>query len=470
MFSMNPVQLAQLLGEWRGEGSSRDALATRLRALILDGRISLDTRLPAERVLALALGISRNTVGAAYGVLANEGYLRNRQGSGSFASVPGGHRGVIDSLSPGDGVDLRVAAMPAPAILQELALDAARDLPRWLDHHGYEPLGLPPLRQAIARHFTTRGLATKPEQVLVTNGALHAFDLVVRTLLPRASNVIVELPSYPAALDALRAARCRLKFVPVTTGGWDLTAFEAIVRSENPALAFLIPDFQNPTGALMDSATRELVIGRLSRAGVMTVIDETFAGLSLDERESPMPAAAAGRAVITLGSLGKVAWGGLRIGWVRAEPSTITRLATARGGSDMASPVLDQLVGLHVLDNLEHIVSDRRDLLRQRYHVMTDALSAELPSWRWTPPAGGMVIWAELPTPTSTHLSIKARELGISLAPGPRFGADGLLERYLRLPFSQAPDRLEDTVRKLASLSNQELSRGSTDRQRHYIA
>lgn len=450
MVTIGEARLRDLLGDWRDGGSARDRLVARLRGLILDAQIPLETRLPSERALAATLGASRSTITAAYDQLRTEGYLRSHRGSGSFAAVPGGHRGVPDALAPGDGIDLRVAALPAPPILKQLVDAAAADLPRWLDHHGYDPLGLPPLRRAIAARFTARGLPTRPEQVMVTNGALQALDLTMRALAPHGRSVIVEVPTYPAALDVLRAARTRLRFVPVSAEGWDIDAFEASLRGTDPALAYLTPDFQNPTGAVMDAPTRRRILDRLARNDIATVIDETFAELCLDEIDPPPPAA--GKGAIILGSLSKVAWGGLRIGWARGEPSLIARLATARGGSDMASPVLEQLVAVHVMAHLDEILAERRVLLRRRYGTLARSLAERLPDWRWSPPAGGLVIWAELPQPISTSLAIDARRHGVYLAPGPRFGAAHLLERFVRLPFTEAPDRLERAIATLAVL------------------
>lgn len=467
MISISAARLVELLGDWKVAGGMRDRLAARLRALVLDAQIPIESQMPAERVLAAALGTSRTTVAAAYDQLRHEGYLHSRRGSGTFAAVPGGHRGVADALAPADGIDLRIAALPAPPILPQLVDAAVADLPHWLDHHGYDPLGLPPLRQAIAARFTARGLPTRSEQILVTNGALQALDLTVRVLAPRGRSAIVEVPTYPAALDVLRSAGARLRFVPVTAKGWDLDAFEAASRT-NPVLTYLIPEFQNPTGAVMDAPTRRRVIGILARVGSAAVIDETFAEMRLDEHR-PLPPVA-GRGVIILGSLSKVAWGGLRIGWARAEPSLLARLAAARSASDMASPVLEQLVAVQVIEHLGGILEARRGLLRHRYDTLARALADQLPAWRWSPPSGGLVIWAELPGPISTSLALDARRHGIHLAPGPRFGAAHLLERFVRIPFTEAPERLEQAVATLATLNPQPVATTEPSRFGHYVA
>jgi DNA-binding transcriptional MocR family regulator len=290
----------------------------------------------------------------------------------------------------------------------------------------------------------------------VTSGALHALDLVTRASLRRGGAVLVEIPGYPAALDALRAAGARLHAVPVGAGGWDMDTMEALARAHRPALAYLIPDFQNPSGALIGERDRRRALHSLARVGTSVVIDETFVELSLDVDVAamPPPAAALGSApAITLGSLSKSVWGGLRVGWIRAEPSMIRRLAGVRATIDMASPVFEQIVAVQVLECLAQIVADRRAMIARRREVLIASLRRELPAWRFERPAGGVFVWAQLPDPISTSLSVQAGERGLLITPGPRFGAVGLLERYLRLPFTLPPEQLERAVAILAELS-----------------
>lgn len=230
MSVITPTRLADLLGQWRHGGGAGERLAATLRALVLDGRIPLQSQLPAERKLAATLGLSRATVTVAYDRLRAQGYIASRRGSGSWVTIPGGHRPAGAANLEPDGLDLRVAALPAPAILHELAGAAVDELPRWLDHHGYDVFGLPPLRAAIAARFTARGLPTTPDQILVTSGALQALDLTIRALMPRGRTALAEIPSYPAALDALRHGGARLRSVPTTAQGWDLEALETLAR------------------------------------------------------------------------------------------------------------------------------------------------------------------------------------------------------------------------------------------------
>ncbi|MGN6872286.1 MAG: PLP-dependent aminotransferase family protein [Solirubrobacteraceae bacterium] len=448
-------RIVELLGPWRRGGTSRERLAASLRSLVLEGRLAIESRLPAERTLAAALGVSRATVTGAYDQLREQGYVASRQGSGSWVTLPAGHRmAPSDAIVRGTGLDLRISAMPAPAVLADVFEAAARELTHWLDHHGYDPLGLPPLREAIAARFRRRGLPTRPEQILVTNGALHALDLTIRATLPRGRRALVELPSYPVALDALRAAGARLAPVPMSEGGWDVAALEASVRSQPPALAYLIPDFHNPTGRLMDLGARQRVLRALHDAGTTAVVDETFAELNLDGVAMPPPAAAfGGERTITLGSLSKSVWGGRRVGWVRADPAVIHRLASARAAIDLASPLFEQIVATRTLERIDDILAERREVIRIRRAALARALDEFLPEWSYALPAGGLFIWARLPEPISTSLALEASRRDLQLTPGPRFAAAGVLEHHLRLPFTLAPEQLERAVRILAELT-----------------
>ena len=237
-------RLAELLGDWRQGGSAHERLAATVRSLILDGRIPLQSRLPPERALAATIGCSRATVTFAYNRLREEGYIESRQGAGSWVALPAGHRAATDTLLAGAGLEMRIAALPAPPALDELARAAVGDLPRWLDHHGYDPLGLPPLREAIAARYTARGLPTRAEQIIVSNGALQAIDLTIRALVRRGQRVLVEIPSYPAALDALRASGARPVAVPVSAAGWDLEILGALAREQ--AAGARVPDPRSP--------------------------------------------------------------------------------------------------------------------------------------------------------------------------------------------------------------------------------
>ncbi|GAA0566798.1 PLP-dependent aminotransferase family protein [Paractinoplanes ferrugineus] len=465
------VQLARLLGQWHslpGRHRSPDyaALAAAVRGLLSDGRLPLGVRLPAERELAEALAISRTTVSAAYRTLRESGHLTSRRGAGSWTTLPQGHRvassGLWAPIADSDVIDLGVAALPAPDELVGAARAAADDLPRYLGSAGYHPTGLLELREAVAAGYTARGVATGAEQIIITAGTQQALDLVLRLSVPAGSPVLVEAPTYPNALAALSARRARISTHGLDTAtGWDGEMLLGALRQGRPRCAYVIPEFHNPTGHLMDADLRERLVATAHSAGTELIVDESFVDLPLDGGEMPPPVAVFDRhsRVVSIGGMSKPYWGGLRIGWVRASAPLVQRLAAIRVGVDMSSPVLEQLVGVRLLEKSQRIVAARRAQLRTRRDTLVAALREQLPEWTFTIPAGGVTLWAELDGPISSALARAAEDVGVRLAPGPRFGLDGTLERFLRLPFTLPEADLVEAVTRIASV-RYDLDRG----------
>ncbi|MDP9318654.1 MAG: PLP-dependent aminotransferase family protein, partial [Actinomycetota bacterium] len=364
--------------------------------------------------------------------------LRSSHGAGSRVAVPAGVPARPDAEPDAgtDVLDLTVAALPAPALLLDAVQKAAVALHPLLAGHGLHPLGVPALREAVALHLSSRGLATRSDQVLVTNGALHGWDLLLRALARPGERVLVEQPTYPAVLDALAAHRLRPVALPVTARGWDLPP--AATR-----LAHVTPDAQNPTGLLASDAQRKELVHALR--GVVVAVDETFADLVIDGIP-PRPMAAFHRSIVTLGSMSKAFWAGLRVGWVRAEPDLLARLAQARAGQDLASPVLEQLVAAELLGRADAILPERRELLGRSRDALVSALARELPAWRCSAPPAGMVVWVELPSMSATRLAAHALDMGVRLTSGPRFTVRGTADRWLRLPFTLPAERMDEVA------------------------
>ena len=454
MDGISAARLAQLVGDLRSDRPPRyAALADRVRLLVSDGRVPLGARLPAERELSAALGLSRATVTAAYARLREDGWAAARQGAGTFAALPAGPPRGAWVIEPADDgtIDLTHAAPAAPPDVPAAFAAALAELPRHLPQHGYHPAGLPELRARIADRYTARGLPTVPEQVLVTAGALAGVSLAFTLLLRPGKQLLVEHPTYPNVLDAGRALGARLlptALDPDAPDEWPATAARAL-RTLRPDAAYLIPDFANPTGRLLGEAERERVAGDLRRAGTVAVIDETLVDLALDA-EPPAPFAAFAPDALSAGSLSKLFWGGLRIGWVRADAEVVRRLTVAAARTSMAGPVVEQLAACSLLDGAEGARAASRARLRERRAVLVEALRTRLPDWRVDEPPGGMVLWCGLPAPRSSALVLEAERLGLRLAPGPLFGTGHAFDDRIRLPFTQPPDVLRRAVDLLA--------------------
>ena len=203
--------------------------------------------------------------------------------------------------------------------------------------------------------------------------------------------VLVEHPTYAAALDAVRAGGARPVPVPLLDDGWDMEMLASTLRQAAPALAYLIADHQNPTGLSMRAADRERLVALARATRTPLVIDEAIVGLHLDaDAASPRSPRfdPAGETVITIGSMSKTFWAGLRIGWVRANPALIARLAAARAVLDICSPVLEQLMAVELLANAEPILERQRAAAVSRRDAFAAALRARLPWSSRFRPAG----------------------------------------------------------------------------------
>ncbi|MET9436486.1 PLP-dependent aminotransferase family protein [Streptomyces sp. NPDC006551] len=435
-------------------------LARAVREALLDGRVALRLRLPAERELAAVLAVSRTTVTGAYDLLRESGYAHSRRGAGTWTALPDGQAPSSLAAFLGDAdatVDLALAALEAPTEeLTEALAAASAELPRLARSQGYHPYGLPELRSAIADRYTRRGLPTLPEQILVTTGAQQAVSLALALLGGPGDRALAENPSYPNALDAMRGRRLRVTPVPVMEAGWDSGLVDAALRQTAPRLAYLIPDFHNPTGQLMPDAQRGEVARSAHATGTWLVVDETLTDIALDV-PAPRPFVASARAgvsdqIISVGSLSKSCWGGLRVGWIRATSRVVTELARVRVTADLAGSVLDQLVAVELIDRLDTILPRRAEELRLRRDALTTALARHLPDWHWTQPPGGLCLWIDLGRPIASSLAARALRHGVRVEGGARFGVDpGTHEHRLRIPFALPADRYETAAERLAA-------------------
>lgn len=447
--------LVRLLGHWQQEPSRTPLwrqLADALRLLILDGRLALDTRLPGERELALTLEVSRTTVSSALAHLRDEGYLESRHGSGSRVILP-------DSRTPptranaSAALDLSTAALGAGPEIHQAYTHALTAITQHLTQTGYDQLGLLALREAIATRYTVRGLPTRAEEVMVVNGAVSGLALVLRMFTGPGDRVVVDHPTYPLAIAAIQGASCRPVGVSLPQTGWDIDGFAATLAQTAPRLAYLMPDFHNPTGRCMDAASREAIAAIAARARTTLVVDETMADLWFDR---PSTAAAGGllpeRQCHYAGLGGKKFLGrpasGLdsRPGAHYRNPGANPRYPRSR------SPLLEQLATLWLIENGDTFLPARRQMLREHRDRCATLLREHFPQWRFQMPEGGLSYWVELPDMLATQLATRAEAAGIHLGTGTRFGLSGAFDRYLRMPFSLEPAELESALMRIKPL------------------
>ena len=431
-------------------------LADQIRLLIVDGRITAGSRLPSERELAAATGLSRTTTARVYAELRDAGLLQSRRGSGSVVSVPFAESSASSLIvTPDDdaGIAMTYAAPVAPAGLGRAFETAMTRLPGLLSTTGYLPDGLPALREMLAARYEERGLPTSPDQIVVTSGALGAVSLIARAFIDPGDRVLVEAVSYPHAHEAFTSAGARLDTVPVVEHGpWDVETATDMLASGRHRAAYLIPDFHNPTAAVMTEPERGALARAMGRAGTLAVIDESLRDINLDGIEMPPSFGSFDRNALLVDSASKTFWGGLRVGWIRAPHDLVMPLVQARMTHDLGTAAFEQLVLAEILRDPDPVMSRALDGFRTQRDHLVDQLAIHLPELEVSSPAGGLSLWAGLPNHRSTRLVARAREHGLLLTPGTRFftGAPVAGEAHLRLPYTQRPEVLDDAVQRLA--------------------
>lgn len=436
------------LGDWSvGRGPLHRRLAVALSRLVERGAVPEGARLPSERALASALSVSRGTVVAAYDLLVADGVVERRHGSGTYAvgsaavGLPAGREGsglvarLVDaSAGPADVIDLSLSVLQDASGLPDVGVTTA-DLASVAPDTGYSPWGLRGLREAVAERLTADGLPSTAEQVVITTGAQQGISLAAACWVRPGDRVVVDDPTYPGALSAFTAA------------GADLA-------DGHPALVYAQPSIQSPTGAVLGRPQRDALAQQVVDLGVPLVEDLALAGLAWDRLPEPVAARIPDHPVAVVGSLSKLLWGGLRLGFVRAPEPVALRFARVKATHDLGTSAVSQLLAERLLrhPDCESRIATRNRRLRERYEVLAGALRHHLPDWTWDEPKGGLSVWVRLPGPTADRLAQLALRHGVAVATADALSASpGRHRDRLRLSFALPPEELEEGVRRLAA-------------------
>jgi DNA-binding transcriptional MocR family regulator len=435
----------------------------RLAGALLDavGRRDLPagTCVPAERTLAAAVGVSRGTVVACFEHLAAAGVLRRRQGSGTYVA----DRRAWTARRPASSVaTLLLRRLAADIETIDLSVSAPSDLRHlppvdpaaaWgaLDGRGLDPTGLPQLRAAVARHLTDyQQLPTEPGQIVITAGAQEALWLLGRTLRPHSGRLVTGCPTYPGLAGAMAGTGREIRTVLADGAGTDAVAVERSGRVPG-TVAYLMPTGHNPAGTIM-TALRRQSFATIADAGRISFIEDlTLADLSLDTGPPP-PVAALSTRVVAVGSVSKLLWGGLRVGWIRAGEPLRTAVLAQKAALNLATSAVSQALATQLLAAIgpDWLAAHRAALAQRRDHLLT-LLAAHLPSWRAEPPAAGLSLWAELPLDNADTFAHVAARHGITIAAGSAACVDGRHHQFARLSFAEPLDALELAVERLAT-------------------
>ncbi|MGA2810683.1 MAG: PLP-dependent aminotransferase family protein [Candidatus Acidiferrum sp.] len=472
-------------------------LRDQLKALVHAGDLRPGDRIPASRELATALGVHRTTVANAYAELESEGLIQGHVGRGTFIRGNGnglkitppappvldGARGIrwellfadergeevlsrLTAAAPEDALSF-VMARPAPdffpveelqtcinAVLRREAVEVLSLGPS----DGYQPL-----KEAIIELLRKEGIAAKDENILITDGCQQSLDLISKAFVRPGDAVILENPAYPGAVAIFHQARARCLTVPVWTRaepgaalGMDMGVLEDTLAGNRVKLIVVTPDFHNPTGMSLSLEARKKLLELAARHAVPVVEDHIYGRLhGREERVPSLKQMDRASLVIHIDSFAKVAFPGLRVGWIVAPAAVIDRLRVVKQNTDIHT---DQLAQASLAEFLRRglfakHVAKMRKVYALRLAALDEALRKYMPDGtRWTKPEGGLCLWLELPAGfDASELLIHAKERGVLFAPGRYFYVQGPLPNTLRLGYAAMNEK--DITRGVATLA-----------------
>jgi 2-aminoadipate transaminase len=447
-------------------------LSEYIRSAIVSGELAAGARLPATRELAGQLGLNRTTVSAAYALLESEGLITGHVGRGSFVSERAAGSGPPEPethTSTSSGLISFSASRPSEALFPlpefretctEVIMGPAAASILQLG----SPIGYGPLREYLLEEARRNGVATAADDIAITSGCQQAIDLIQRTTVSAGDTVLIEDPVYPGLRNAFAAAGVRTIGVAVEPSGIAPDAFERAVREHRPRVAVITPDFQNPTGSTLSRIGREAIARIAQDAGVLLVENNIYSPLRYEGE--PLPAireiAGAGSGTILIGSFSKIAFPGLRVGWVIGPRAFIRRLVEAKQICDLHTDHLSQAVLLRFAESgrlaahLERVLSAGRE----RLHTTLAACARDVPAGStYTRPQGGMNVWVELPPEIDAASALtRARRAGVTYLPGSVFAAGRDRSSALRLSFAGlTPGEIEKGLSILGEVFRTEL-------------
>jgi 2-aminoadipate transaminase len=367
--------------------------------------------------------------------------------------------------------------LPAPEVFPVAEVGEA--IHRILEEKGPQALqygateGYLPLREWIARYMTGQGVPTSIENVLITTGSQQAIDLLGKVLLDEGDLVVVESPTYLAALQAWNIYGARYLTVPTDEWGMRTGGLRQVL-GKRPKLVYTLPNFQNPTGATLSLSRRQRLIEQAAHLGTPILEDDPYRELrfigkhlprliSLESARQEQHTAPYQGNVIYASTFSKVLAPGLRVGSIVAAPSLINRLVQAKQSSDLHTPMLNQMLVYELARDgfLERHTGLIIDVYRTRRDSMLAALAEHFPAaTRWTEPEGGMFLWVTLPASfDAARLLAIAIEEKVAFVPGAPFHPGGGGANTLRLNFSNAtPEAIYDGIARLGAAAHRLMS------------
>lgn len=315
--------------------------------------------------------------------------------------------------------------------------------------------GYKPLREYIAQRYLKNGLKVDTDEILITNGSQQGLDLVAKVFLNRDDGVIVERPTYLAAIQAFGMYEPRFHSVKLLNDGPDTPALEKVLKQENSKIFYCVPNFQNPSGISYSEEKRREVAGIIQETNAVLVEDNPygeirFMGTDLPPIKKFLPDS------VLLGSFSKIVAPGIRLGWVVAGDEVMDKLVTAKQASDLHSNYLAQRMVHRFLTeyDIENHLNKIRNMYLQQRDVMVHSIEKYFPEGvSCTKPEGGMFLWVTLPEGVSSmELFDLAVKENVAFVPGEAFYVDDPEINTMRLNFSNSDEKnIVEGIKRLAN-------------------
>lgn len=345
---------------------------------------------------------------------------------------------------------------PVEAIAQAHAEVFAHEGPAAMQYSTTEGYG--PLREWICAHLAQRGQRTTIDQVITTAGSQQGIDLVAKVMLDPGDVVVVENPSYLAALQNFDGYQARIECVGSDDEGMKVDELEELARRCRPKLIYIVPNFHNPKGTTLSLARRHALVSFAQRHGVLILEDNPYGELRFRGEALPSLASLDDLGVVVqLGTFSKTLAPGLRIGWAVGSREMMRSLTIVKQSTDLHTATLAQRATARLLKTFDydaHLLR-LRAVYGQRCQTMLSALETSMPEGtKWTQPDGGMFLWVELPRGMrGEDLLPRAIEKKVAFVPGSPFFASNPKAECIRLNYSNRPPELiEEGMRRLASV------------------
>lgn len=468
-------------------------ISNSIRDAILAGILPAGSMLPPERKLAERLHVNRSTVLNAYRELKADGLADSHIGQGTAVvhRRPADHTGReetdIDEMLPmpweqlfsqtslrmqdttvrdllrmagsGDMI-LFAAGVTVPGIdsidsLSRIQMEVLKD-------HGHTAVqhlpteGFYPLRESIGKLMNSRGIMAPASETLVLSGSQQGLDLAARAFIDPGDIVFVEEPTFFCAIQIFKAAGARVIGIPIDRDGMRTDMLEMLLDRYRPKLIYTIPDFQNPSGAVMSLERRKRLLALAYRNRITILEDDPYGMLRYEGESLPALKALDGNGnVLYLSTFSKLLFPGFRVGWICAPSPVLHRLTILKQMADLHTSSLPQLIFDRFLREglLEgHLEIANAENRRRRDILLSELENAALDTMKWNKPEGGLYLWCRLPDGMSqSRLLAKSAENGVAFVPGNTFYPGNPSGNFVRLNFTYPdPRQIREGVRRFA--------------------